>query len=107
MLDPEYNNANKGPMMVERLGFTMKAVKTDDPEGIKYLGKQAFDFFCPSWRGVVYIHIGKPAGVKASGTWDDPDTFTEITPIAFAKAVSVVNTVTTTVSGTVNTKAQS
>ena len=36
----------------------------------------------------------------------DPDTFTEITPIAFAKAVSVVNTVTTTVSGTVNTKAQ-
>ena len=107
MLDPEYNNANKGPMMVERLGFSMKAVKTDEPEGIKYLGKQAFDFFCPTWRGVAYIHIGKPAGVKASGTWDDPDTFTEITPIAFAKAVSVVNTVTTTVSGTVNTKAQS
>ena len=23
MLDPEYNNANKGPMMVERLGFSM------------------------------------------------------------------------------------
>lgn len=106
MLDPEYNNANKGPMMVERLGFTMKAVKTDDPEGIKYLGKQAFDFFCPSWRGVVYIHIGKPAGTKASGTWDDPDTFTAITPIAFAKAVAVVNTVTTKVDGTVTTKAQ-
>ena len=104
MLDPEYNNANKGPMMVERLGFTMKAVKTDDPEGIKYLGKQAFDFFCPSWRGVVYIYIGKPAGVKASGTWDDPDTFIAITPIAFAKAVSVVNTVTTKVDGTVTTK---
>ena len=104
MLDPEYNNANKGPMMVERLGFSMKAVKTDEPEGIKYLGKQAFDFFCPTWRGVAYIHIGKPAGVKASGTWDDPDTFTAITPIAFAKAVSVVNTVTTKVDGTVTTK---
>lgn len=104
MLDPEYNNANKGPMMVERLGFSMKAVKTDEPEGIKYLGKQAFDFFCPTWRGVAYIHIGKPAGVKASGTWDDPDTFTAITPIAFAKAVSVVNTVTTKVDGKVTTE---
>lgn len=104
MLDPEYNNANKGPMMVERLGFSMKAVKTDEPEGIKYLGKQAFDFFCPTWRGVAYIHIGKPAGVKASGTWDDPDTFDEIKPMAFAKAVSVVNTVTTKVDGKVTTE---
>lgn len=91
MLDPEYNNANKGPMMVERLGFSMKAVKTDDPEGIKYLGKQAFDFFCPSWRGIAYIHIGVPTGVKGSDTWNDPDTFTPITPIAFAHAVRVVN----------------
>lgn len=104
MLDPEYNNANKGPMMVERLGFSMKAVKTDEPEGIKYLGKQAFDFFCPTWRGVAYIHIGVPAGVKASGTWDDPDTFTKIEPMAFGTPVSVVNTVTTKVDGTVTTK---
>lgn len=93
MLDPEYNNANKGPMMVERLPFSMKAVKTDDPEGIKYLGKQAFDFFCPSWRGIAYVYIGKPAG--SSGDWDDPATFTKITPIAFANPVSVVGTVTT------------
>lgn len=104
MLDPEYNNANKGPMMVERLGFSMKAVKTDEPEGIKYLGKQAFDFFCPTWRGVAYIHIGKPAGIKASGTWDDPDTFTEIKPMAFGTPVSVVNTVTTKVDGKVTTE---
>lgn len=95
MLDPEYNNANKGPMMVERLGFSMKAVKTDEPEGIKYLAKQAFDFFCPSWRGIAYIHIGKPAGTASSGTWDDPETFTKITPVAYAKPVSVVGTVTT------------
>lgn len=93
MLDPEYNAANKGPMMVERLGFQMKAVKTDEPEGIKYLAKQAFDFFCPTWRGVAYIYIGKPAG--QTGEWDDPETFTEITPVAFAKPVAVVNTVTT------------
>lgn len=103
MLDPEYNNANKGPMMVERLGFSMKAVKTDEPEGIKYLGKQAFDFFCPTWRGVAYIHIGVPAGVKASGTWDDPDTFTKIEPMAVGTPVSVVNTVTTKVEGKVTT----
>lgn len=91
MLDPEYNNANKGPMMVERLGFSMKAVKTDEPEGIKYLGKQAFDFFCPTWRGVAYIHIGVPTGVKGSKKWNDPDTFTPIIPMAFGKPVTIVN----------------
>lgn len=91
MLDPEYNNANKGPMMVERLGFSMKAVKTDEPEGIKYLGKQAFDFFCPTWRGVAYIHIGVPTGTKGSKKWNDPDTFTPIIPMAFGKPVTIVN----------------
>lgn len=84
MLDPEYNGANKGPMMVERLGFSMKAVKTDDPEGIKYLGKQAFDFFCPSWRGIAYVMIGDPADFydagDASTHWANPATFTEIVP---------------------------
>ena len=93
MLDPEYNNANKGPMMVERLGFSMKAVKTDEPEGIKYLAKQAFDFFCPSWRGIAYIYIGTPTG--SGGARNDPATFTKITPVAYAKPVSVVGTVTT------------
>jgi hypothetical protein len=99
MLDPEYNNANKGPMMVERLGFSMKAVKTDDPEGIKYLGKQAFDFFCPSWRGVAYIFIGTEeelntiyaGGADSKNAWANPATFTPITPVAFASAVQVVN----------------
>lgn len=89
MLDPEYNNANHGPMMVERLGFSMKAVKTDEPEGIKYLAKQAFDFFCPSWRGIAYIYIGKPAG--SGGDWDDPATYTEVIPKAIAKAVTIVS----------------
>lgn len=100
MLDPEYNNANKGPMMVERLGFSMKAVKTDDPEGIKYLGKQAFDFFCPSWRGVAYIFIGTEAeldaiyngGADAKNAWANKATFTRINPVAFASAVEVVKT---------------
>lgn len=85
MLDPEYNNMNYGPMMVERLKFSMKAVKTDDPEGIKYLGKQAFDFFCPSWRGIAYIYIGNPADVynaeQPATAWANPATFTEIKPI--------------------------
>lgn len=85
MLDPEYNGANKGPMMVERLGFSMKVVKTDDPEGVKYLGKQAFDFFCPSWRGIAYIMIGNPSDFynvnDASTHWANPATFTEIRPV--------------------------
>lgn len=99
MLDPEYNNANKGPMMVERLGFSMKAVKTDEPEGIKYLAKQAFDFFCPTWRGVAYIYIGPKANLNgSSGDWNELSSFTEVKPVVFTKAVTVV--------GTVNTKEQ-
>ena len=97
MLDNEYNKANHGPMMVERLGFSMKAVKTDEPEGIKYLGKQAFDFFCPSWRGIAYIYIGNPADIyNADNTqkWANPATFTEIKPVAFAQPVQVVNKTT-------------
>ena len=93
ILDDAYNKANHGPMMVERVGFSMKAVKTDEPEGIKYLAKQAFDFFCPAWRGIAYVYIGEPDG--ATGEWNDKSTFTEITPIAFATPVAVVGTVAT------------
>lgn len=93
MLDKEYNAANKGPMMVERVPFSLKPVKTDDPEGIKYMGKQAFDFFCPSWRGIAYIYIGLPGG--SGGAWNDPATFTAITPVANPMAVAVTNTVMT------------
>lgn len=91
ILDPEYNKSNHGPMMVERVGFSMKAVKIDEPEGIKYLAKQAFDFFCPAWRGIVYLYIGKPAGTEGSGDWNDPATFTEIKPTVFATAVEIIN----------------
>ena len=66
MLDDAYNSVNKGPMMVERLGFSMKCVNSDDPEGVKYLGKQAFDFFCPSWRGIAYVMIGDPSRTIAT-----------------------------------------
>lgn len=97
ILDDEYNKSNHGPMMVERVGFSMKAVKTDEPEGIKYLAKQAFDFFCPTWRGVAYVYIGNPADVYGGGSdaanaWANPASFTEIKPAIFAKAVQVVNT---------------
>lgn len=95
MLDDEYNGANKGPMMVERLGFNMKAVKTDDPEGVKYLGKQAFDFFCPSWRGIAYVLIGNPADFydsdDATTSWANPATFTQIIPTANLAAINVGN----------------
>lgn len=98
ILDDEYNRANHGPMMVERVGFSMKAVKTDEPEGIKYLAKQAFDFFCPTWRGIAYLYIGNPADKYAEDNnlhaWAKPDTFTEIVPAVFAKAVQVVNSET-------------
>lgn len=106
ILDPEYNKANHGPMMVERVGFSMKAVKTDEPEGIKYLAKQAFDFFCPTWRGIAYVYIGKPAN-SGDGSWDDIQTFTEIKPTVFAEAVTLVNSdvnINNTTEAPVNTK---
>ena len=89
LLDKDYNAANKGPMMVERVPFSLKPVKTDDPEGIKYMGKQAFDFFCPSWRGTAYVYIGLPAG--SGGAWNDPATFTQIVPVANPMAVAVTS----------------
>ena len=98
ILDPAYNKANHGPMMVERVPFSMKAVKTDEPEGVKYLAKQAFDFFCPSWRGIAYVYIGTPAG--GAGEWNHIDTFTKIEPVVYAEAVHVVNPTT----APVNTK---
>lgn len=100
ILDPEYNKANHGPMMVERVGFSMTAKETDEPEGIKYIAKQAFDFFCPSWRGIAYVYIGRPEG-DGNGEWNDIRTFTEIKPVTFASAVQVVNTE----AAPVNTKA--
>lgn len=99
ILDQEYNKANHGPMMVERVPFSVKAVKTEEPEGIKYLGKQGFDFFCPSWRGIAYVYIGTPTA-NGDGEWNDIQTFTKITPIAFATPVQVVNPTT----APVNTK---
>ena len=89
LLDKDYNAANKGPMMVERVAFSMKPHETKDPEGMIYMGKQAFDFFCPSWRGVAYIYIGYPNG--SGGAWNDPATFTAITPVANAMAVAVTS----------------
>jgi len=94
MLDKEYNTANKGPMMVERVPFSLAPHRTKDPEGLVYMGKQAFDFFCPSWRGVAYVYIGTPAG--SGGAWNDPTTFTAITPVANPMAVAVTNTVNMT-----------
>ena len=97
-------------MMVERVGFSLKGVKTDEPEGIKYLGKQAFDFFCPSWRGIAYVYIGRPT-TDGDGAWTDIKTYTEIKPVAFATAVQVVGETTNNVNVTnteakpVNTKA--
>ena len=86
LLDPMYNGKNKGPMMVERVPFSIEPVKTKDPEGMKYLGKQGFDFYCPSWRGVIYVMIGNPTTYygldNVANAWANPATFTEVVPVA-------------------------
>lgn len=88
VLDPEYNNANKGPMFVERVPFSIDSFKEKNPEALWYTGKQGFDIFCPSWRGIAYVYIGLPAGDATA--WDDVSTFTEIVPIAYGLAVSLI-----------------
>lgn len=95
MLDRTYNGQNKGPIMVERMGFNMDVERTKDPKGVKYLATQAFDFFCPCWCGTTFIMFGNPAdfydAADASTAWANPTTFTEVVPVVYAKAVQVLN----------------
>jgi hypothetical protein len=95
MLDKTYNKQNKGPIMLERVKFSLDVVKTKDPESTKYLGKQAFDFYCPSWRGLAYILIGNPTTYygldNTANAWANPATFTEVTPVANYGSVNIAN----------------
>lgn len=60
-----------------------------------YDGRQRFDINVATWRGIAYVFLGTPAG--SSGKWNDPATFTQITPAeAVVRPVSIVGTVTTT-----------
>lgn len=90
IVDKAYNEANHGPEFTERIPLTMNVEKTKKPYGVEYDGRQRFDVNAASWRGIAYLHIGKPAG--ASGEWDDINNFTQIVPIStISKPVTVVN----------------
>lgn len=103
IIDRAYNARNHGLEFTERIAFTLDVFEQKRPAGIIYDGRQRFDINVATWRGVVYVYLGTPAG--SSGKWDDLTTFTKITPLAtIVKPVQVVNTVTTKVDGTVTTK---
>ena len=92
IVDKEYNAANHGPEFTERIPLTLEVIEQKRPKGIIYDGRQRFDINVASWRGIAYVHIGKPTG---SGTWDDPTKFTEVKVSTIAKPVAIVGTVTT------------
>lgn len=92
IVDKEYNSANHGPEFTERIPLTLEVIEQKRPKGIIYDGRQRFDINVASWRGIAYVHIGKPTG---SGTWDDPTKFTEVKVSTIAKPVAIVGTVTT------------
>lgn len=92
IVDKEYNAANHGPEFTERIPLTLEVIEQKRPKGIIYDGRQRFDINVASWRGIAYVHIGKPTG---SGTWDDQSKFTEVKVSTIAKPVAIVGTVTT------------
>lgn len=90
IVDKAYNVENHGPEFTERIPFTLDVTNTDRPKGIIYDGRQRFDINVASWRGIVYVYLGTPAG--ATGAWDDVSHFTEITPVAtIVKPVQVIS----------------
>lgn len=98
IIDKAYNDANHGLELTERIPLTMNVERTKNPYGISYDARQRFDVNVASWRGIAFVYLGTPNG--AAGEWNDPSTFTKITPIAtIAKPVTVVGEVTTKAAG--------
>lgn len=95
IVDKSYNSENHGLELTERLALTLDVVWQKRPAGVVYDGRQRFDINVATWRGIAYVFLGTPAG--SSGKWNDPATFTQITPAeAVVRPVSIVGTVTTT-----------
>lgn len=93
IIDKSYNAENHGLEFTERIPFTLDVIEEKRPAGIIYDGRQRFDINVATWRGIAYVHIGTPAN---DAVWNNPATFTELTPQAtVVRPVSVVGTVTT------------
>lgn len=98
ILDKSYNAENHGLEFTERVPLTLDVIEQKRPAGIVYDARQRFDINVATWRGAAYLYLGVPAG--SSGQWNDPATFTQITPSAtIVKPVSVVGTVQTEATG--------
>ena len=94
IIDREYNNANHGLELTERVPLTLNAEKSKNPYGISYDGRQRFDINVASWRGIAYVSFSTSS---TSTDWNYSGKMTTIAPVsAPAKPVTVVGTVTTT-----------
>lgn len=92
IVDKSYNAANHGLELTERIPMTLNVKQTDEPMGIKYLGRQRFDINVATWRGIAYVYVGTPAGAGVDG-WDALANFTKVTPSVemAVKPVAVVS----------------
>lgn len=94
IVDKTYNAENHGLELTERIALTLDVIEQKRPKGIVYDGRQRFDTNVASWRGIIYIYLGTPAG--AAGAWDNINNFTKLTPSeTIVKPVTIVGTVTT------------
>lgn len=80
IVDKEYNAANHGLELTERIPFTLEATELKRPKGIAYDGRQRFDINVASWRGIMYVSIGTL--VDEANKWNTKANYTEITTTA-------------------------
>lgn len=94
IVDKAYNEANHGPELTERVAFTLDVTETKRPNGIVYDGRQRFDINCATWRGITYVRV-KDTVAASPKAYSKKENFEVLTPLAVAKPVAVVGTVTT------------
>lgn len=94
VLAPSASKRLGGPELIERYALTFDIEELEKTHNIFYGATQGFDIDVENFRPIAYVTLSVPNG--SAGQWDNPDTFTAITPIAtLVKPVSVVGNVTT------------
>lgn len=98
IVDKEYQSANHGLELTERIPLTLDVTDQKRPKGIIYDGRQRFDVNVCSWRGIAFCYIGTAA--TDASAWNYKDNIKSIVPVeTLVKPVSVVGTVSTKAEG--------
>lgn len=110
VIDRAYNAENHGLELTERIAFTLEVIDNKRPKGIIYDGRQRFDINVATWRGIVYVHLGTPAGTSSTD-WNYKDNFTELelaeaiaTPVTVVSTGTAMNSFSSTKTNALGTK---